>query len=57
MAFVRFNEPPARAMVPVSRTDGATPRLAAEETLRVPPTTDTPPVKVFVPERVSVPVP
>ena len=57
MAFVRFNEPPARAMVPVSRTDGATPRLAAELTLRVPPTTDTPPVKVFVPERVSVPVP
>ena len=56
MAFVRLNEPPARAMVPASLTAGAAPRLAAEETMSVPPTTETPPVKVLAPERVSVPV-
>ena len=56
VAFVRFSEPPARAMVPASLTAGAAPRLAAEETMSVPPTTETPPVKVLAPERVSVPV-
>ena len=57
VALVRLREPPARAMVAPSRRAGATPRLAAEETTRVPPRTSTPPVKVLAPARVRVPVP
>ena len=56
MAFVRLNEPPARAMVPASLTAGAAPRFAAEATMSVPvPPILTPPVNVLVPERVIVP--
>ena len=57
VALVRLSEPPARAMVPAPATTGAAPRLAAVEALTVPPTIETPPVKVLAPESVRVPVP